>query len=111
MQRKAQSHNSIFGIAWNSVLALMLVLLVLTVVVLFIVFTAQPAQGQTYKVLYNFTGGKDGANPAAGLTMDKGGNLYGTASSDLWHLLRFSLQVRKNCFRLGPGPALRLCWW
>ena len=29
MQRKAQSHNSIFGIAWNSVLALMLVLLVL----------------------------------------------------------------------------------
>jgi len=47
MQCKGQSHNSIFGIAWNSVLALMLVLLVLIVVVLFIVLTAQPAQGQT----------------------------------------------------------------
>ena len=51
MQRKAQSHNSIFGIAWNSVLALMVVLLVLIAVVLFIVFTAQPAQGQTFKVI------------------------------------------------------------
>jgi hypothetical protein len=39
MHRKAQSHNSIFGIGWNSVLALVLVLLVLIVVVLFIVFT------------------------------------------------------------------------
>lgn len=47
MQSKAQSHNSSFGIAWNSVLAIMLVLLVLIVVILFIVFTAQPAQGQT----------------------------------------------------------------
>ena len=36
-------------------------------------------QAQTYKVLYNFTGGQDGGNPAAGLTMDKAGNFYGTA--------------------------------
>ena len=56
MQRKAQSHNSIFGIAWNSVLALVLVLLVLMVIVLFIVFTAHPAQGQAYGVIRNFTG-------------------------------------------------------
>jgi uncharacterized repeat protein (TIGR03803 family) len=41
----------------------------------------QPAGAQTYKVLYNFTGGGDGANPYAGLTMDGAGNLYGTAAS------------------------------
>ncbi|MGA2373800.1 MAG: choice-of-anchor tandem repeat GloVer-containing protein [Candidatus Korobacteraceae bacterium] len=41
----------------------------------------QPARAQTYKVLYNFTGGTDGANPYDGLTMDAAGNLYGTASA------------------------------
>jgi hypothetical protein len=40
---EAKSHNSISGIPWSSVLALMIVLLILIVVVLFIVFTAQPA--------------------------------------------------------------------
>ena len=53
MPTKAQPHNSIFGIAWNSVLALMIVLLVLIVVILFIVFTAQPAQGQTFQVIHS----------------------------------------------------------
>ena len=52
------------------------IVLALTVVL------TQAVQAQTFKVLYNFTGGRDGANPAVGLTMDKGGNLYGTASSD-----------------------------
>jgi uncharacterized repeat protein (TIGR03803 family) len=37
-----------------------------------------PAQAQTFKVLYNFTGYSDGADPAAGLTMDGAGSLYGT---------------------------------
>jgi uncharacterized repeat protein (TIGR03803 family) len=37
------------------------------------------AQAQTYSVLYTFTGGQDGANPIAGLAMDRAGNLYGTA--------------------------------
>jgi len=64
MQSKAQSHNSIFGIAWNSALAIMLVLLVLIVVILFIVFIAQPAQGQTYRVIHNFTGGRHAGEAA-----------------------------------------------
>jgi uncharacterized repeat protein (TIGR03803 family) len=44
-----------------------------------IVGVAESVQAQTYKVLYNFTGGQDGAYPKAGLTMDRAGNLYGTA--------------------------------
>jgi len=41
----------------------------------------QPAQAQTYSVIYNFTGGSDGEGPDAGLTIDHGGNLYGTANA------------------------------
>ncbi len=37
------------------------------------------AQAQTFSVIYSFTGGLDGGNPHAGLTIDRGGNLYGTA--------------------------------
>ncbi len=57
---------------------LLLLLLVLIFVLLFMTLAAQPAQAQTFKVLYNFTGGPDGGYPVAGLTMDRGGNLYGT---------------------------------
>src|ERR1700690_2735835 len=38
----------------------------------------QPAQAQTYNVIHNFVGGLDGSEPAAGLTLDAAGNLYGT---------------------------------
>jgi len=41
--------------------------------------TAITAQAQTFTTLHSFTGGSDGANPYAGLTMDQAGNLYGTA--------------------------------
>jgi uncharacterized repeat protein (TIGR03803 family) len=34
----------------------------------------------SFEVLYNFTGGDDGANPMAGLVFDAAGNLYGTTS-------------------------------
>ncbi len=39
-----------------------------------------PAQAQTFTVLHSFTGGQDGGQPYAGLTMDKAGNLYGTTA-------------------------------
>ena len=38
------------------------------------------ANAQTYSVIYNFTGGQDGAAPNAGVTLDRAGNLYGTAA-------------------------------
>jgi len=37
-----------------------------------------PAEAQTYNVIYNFTGGRYGANPHQGLIFDQAGNLYGT---------------------------------
>jgi uncharacterized repeat protein (TIGR03803 family) len=39
------------------------------------------AQAQTFTVLHNFTNGADGGEPQAGLSMDRVGNLYGTAST------------------------------
>src|SRR5262249_40423949 len=52
----------------------------LTAVVL-VLALPHSAQGQTYTVLYNFTGGQDGANPRAGVTLDRAGNIYGTTST------------------------------
>jgi uncharacterized repeat protein (TIGR03803 family) len=46
------------------------------------VFELSPASGGgwTQTVLYNFTNGADGGQPAAGLVRDSSGNLYGTTS-------------------------------
>ena len=38
------------------------------------------APAQSYTVLHNFTGAADGANPYAGITIDRAGNLLGTAT-------------------------------
>ena len=53
----------------------------LAIAFLLIVVASQPAQAQTFKVIHSFSGGQDGATPWAGLTLDKAGNLYGTASA------------------------------
>lgn len=37
------------------------------------------AQGQSFRVIYNFTGGQDGAYPSSGVTIDAADNIYGTA--------------------------------
>ena len=42
------------------------------------VVATQPAEAQTYTVIHNFMGGADGDEPNYGLTIDAGGNLYGT---------------------------------
>lgn len=51
----------------------------LCVLLVILMATAGPAHAQTFAVLHTFTGGADGANPVAGLTLDRG-NLYGTAA-------------------------------
>lgn len=52
-----------------------------TCYVLFIAVLFPPAHAQAFTVLHYFTGGADGANPHAGLTMDLHGNLYGTTTT------------------------------
>ena len=61
----------------------------LGVIVLTLALTlcAVSVQAQTFTVLYSFTGGFDGANPYATVTVDSAGNIYGTTSaggSSLW---------------------------
>jgi len=62
--------------------ALAIPLLFFIFLFLFIPLTGQPAQAQTFKVIYNFIGGAGGAHPYAGLTMDSAGNFYGTTFGD-----------------------------
>jgi len=42
--------------------------------------SAQAQASRSFKVIHNFTGGKDGGYPYAGLVIDRAGNLYGTAN-------------------------------
>ena len=51
----------------------------LVATLLLIASLSQSAQSQTFSVIHNFTGGPDGGQPAAGVTLDRSGNLYGTA--------------------------------
>ena len=60
--------------------------------------------GWTESILYNFTGGSDGAIPRAGLTLDSAGNLYGTATVDG----SISTTCRQGCgtvFKLTPSSS------
>jgi uncharacterized repeat protein (TIGR03803 family) len=50
------------------------------IVFLPLIMIAPPAEAQTFSVLYTFTGGADGDNPASALTADTSGNLYGTTA-------------------------------
>jgi uncharacterized repeat protein (TIGR03803 family) len=58
-----------------------------------------PTKGPwTETVLYNFSGGADGANPTSALVADKKGNLYGTASSG-------GVNSYGSVFELSPPAA------
>ncbi len=46
------------------------------------ILAALPADAQTFTVLHAFTGGSGGSGPYAGVTLDRAGNLYGTAGDD-----------------------------
>ena len=73
MTGQEQDRRRTFGIdLWVTIAAFGLALLMIVL--------ATQLHAQTFTVLHNFAGGQDGANPFAGLTMDGGGNLYGTVS-------------------------------
>ena len=65
--------------------------MVLAILFVLMVLPTQPLQAQTFKVIYAFTAGTDGYQPYAGLTLDRGGNLYGTTTD-----------------YTGPGTVFRL---
>ena len=65
----------------------------------------QPAQAQTFNLLYTFTSQKQGAYVYAGLAMDRKGNLYGTASRGGENFGTAYQLVRK-----GSGLGLRICY-
>ncbi len=69
MVSPGQSGSRIFGTNRVAVAGLAIALAFLLTVA---------AQAQTYNVIHNFVGGLDGSEPAAGLTIDGAGNLYGT---------------------------------
>ena len=68
--------------SWGLAIGLPNALVALALPILLAVATGlvQPAQAQTFSVIHNFSGGQDGAAPMAGLTVDQGGNLYGSAA-------------------------------
>jgi uncharacterized repeat protein (TIGR03803 family) len=74
MHNKGRFPNVFFGARLRPDGAVLVV-----IVFLFVALSAQPVQGQTFSVIYNFTGGADNG-PEGGLTMDGTGNFYGTAS-------------------------------
>jgi uncharacterized repeat protein (TIGR03803 family) len=55
--------------------------LALAIVLVAVVVATPSAQAQTFRTLYNFTGGSDGGLPIAGLILDAANNLYGTTGS------------------------------
>jgi len=57
-----------------------MVVLVLATVFAITTIVIPPAEAQTFSVIHSFTGGGDGSNPTIGLTLDRGGNLYGGTS-------------------------------
>jgi uncharacterized repeat protein (TIGR03803 family) len=61
----------------------------------FLFFLSAAATAQTLTVLYNFTGGADGAYPAAPLLLDAQGNVYGTTL--------FGGKIRPQCSTAGCG--------
>lgn len=70
--------NSVQHRSWIRNLSSWAALAALPIAIVFVLLaTMQSAQAQTYTVLHSFTG-PDGANPLAGLTIDRAGNLYGT---------------------------------
>ena len=74
-----------------------------SIALVFTLVGIQQAHSQTFTVLHNFTGGTDGSTPEAGLTIDRAGNLYGTAASGgLGHGIVFKFSHRGSGWVMTP---------
>src|SRR5450755_2970729 len=62
----------------------------------FLAIATSPAGAQTFSVVHNFTGGKDGGNPLNGFVIGANGMFYGTASSGGVSGNGVALQVNGN---------------
>jgi len=68
------------------------------------VFELSPAGASwTATILYSFTGGADGGHPAAGLVMDRAGNLYGTGQTG-------GANGQGTVFKVSPSGAETLLY-
>ena len=73
------------------------------ILVLLTVTPNQITQAQTYTVLHSFTNSTDGANPMASVTIDRGGNLYGTTShGGIGHGTVYKLQRQGSSWTFNP---------
>ena len=69
---------------------------ILAAIVSLSTFASQTAHAQTFTLLHQFTGGVDGANPAAGLTLDRSGKLYGTSSGSVQGTIGTGFQMAES---------------
>jgi len=71
------------------------------VAIVWLALVALPAGAQSYSTLYSFSGESDGLGPEVGVTMDRGGNLYGATVTGGY--------LGGNCQRqLGCGLVYKL---
>jgi uncharacterized repeat protein (TIGR03803 family) len=98
MASPGQQGMTIFGITLRAAAGLaLLMVFVLTG------GTTQAAHAQTYGVIHNFVGGLDGSEPAAGVTIDGAGNLYGTTfEGDALTGTVFKLRFKSSNWVLSP---------
>ena len=99
MTNNAQLRNQLLSTGRRAATAAMAIgmVLVLTAGI------AQSASHPAYSVVYNFTGGTDGATPYSGLTIDAAGNIYGTtlyggSATGEGHGVVFQLKPTRNGF-------------
>jgi uncharacterized repeat protein (TIGR03803 family) len=68
-----------------------------------LILLAAPVRAQTFSILHNFTGAADGKFPAAGLTLDSAGTLYGaTDDGGIGFGIVFKLEHRSSGWVLTP---------
>jgi uncharacterized repeat protein (TIGR03803 family) len=70
----------------------------------FVCFVQAAAQPQTFQLLHTFTNAGDGRAPLTSMTMDRGGNLYGTTSTTLFKMTHTASGWVLNTIYTFHGP-------